>query len=283
MIVERKLRTRRLGLFARYRNYSQVTSWLADGFMGLAGHFPRLSRSLGSRPVEFHLKRFPGRLAARLGSSDRSVLHEVFMVGEYDQALAALGESPVELIVDLGANVGYTVRLWMAHFPGARILAVEPSSGNYAACLLNVQNGPSPGRVTVERAFIGESDGVAWLDTAIDEKNFRMVNRAAAGAESAPRLAMPTLLAKAGERGRVDLLKCDIEGSERELFRDCSAWINQVRCVVVEFHPPYDMQALLADITRGGAEVEAAWFLSKAETGWGNGTATVRLAQRAGG
>jgi hypothetical protein len=34
----------------------------------------------------------------------------------------------------------------------------------------------------------------------------------------------------------IDLLKIDIEGAEKEVFRDASAWIDNVRMLVVELH-----------------------------------------------
>ena len=34
----------------------------------------------------------------------------------------------------------------------------------------------------------------------------------------------------------IDLLKIDIEGAEREVFEDTSAWIGRVRSLIVELH-----------------------------------------------
>jgi len=33
-----------------------------------------------------------------------------------------------------------------------------------------------------------------------------------------------------------DLLKVDIEGSEKSMFEHCDAWIDRVRMIVVELH-----------------------------------------------
>jgi hypothetical protein len=35
---------------------------------------------------------------------------------------------------------------------------------------------------------------------------------------------------------RIDLLKLDIEGSERELFSSAETWLDKVECIVVELH-----------------------------------------------
>jgi hypothetical protein len=51
----------------------------------------------------------------------------------------------------------------------------------------------------------------------------------------------------------IDLLKCDIEGAEYHLFRDCGRWIQQVAAIAIELHPPYCLKDLMADLTRAGA------------------------------
>jgi hypothetical protein len=36
----------------------------------------------------------------------------------------------------------------------------------------------------------------------------------------------------------IDILKIDIEGAEREVFRDPSSWIGKVDALIVELHEP---------------------------------------------
>src|SRR5207247_2514943 len=36
--------------------------------------------------------------------------------------------------------------------------------------------------------------------------------------------------------GRIDILKIDIEGAEREVFAGSSRWINTVDCIIAELH-----------------------------------------------
>jgi len=52
---------------------------------------------------------------------------------------------------------------------------------------------------------------------------------------------------------RIDVLKCDIEGSETEVFKDCSSWIRRVRCMAVEVHNPYRAANLRDDLCRSHA------------------------------
>ena len=67
---------------------------------------------------------------------------------------------------------------------------------------------------------------------------------------------MQQILAQASDPQVVDLLKCDIEGAEAELFADCGPWIRRMKSIVVELHAPYDKTKFLVDIKRGGGEFD---------------------------
>ena len=67
-------------------------------------------------------------LYCRPGTSDLEVFRQVFMERQY----ACLGAAPSpRLIVDCGANVGYSSAYFLSRFPDAKLIAVEPDSGNF--------------------------------------------------------------------------------------------------------------------------------------------------------
>jgi len=57
--------------------------------------------------------------------------------------------------------------------------------------------------------------------------------------------------------GILDLLKCDIEGAEREVFAACDAWIGRVRCMVVEVHDGLGIPELAHALARAGGRFES--------------------------
>ena len=73
----------------------------------------------------------------RLGTSDGFVMEEIFVARVYAPVVSA-GLTRVRQIVDLGANVGLSIRFWRKYFPEARIVGVEPDLGNFEACRRNV-------------------------------------------------------------------------------------------------------------------------------------------------
>ncbi len=203
---------------------------------------------------QLSLRGIRGPLFARLGSTDWLVLQEVFIEGEYAM-VANAGLRDVRFVLDLGANVGYTARLWQHLFPGTRVIAVEPDSRNFALCRKNVDAGPDPAAVTLVRAAVAAKPGTVFLDATEGEWAVRVTASPARG-ESVEARTVPELLAGAGAGGRINLLKCDIEGAEQDLFRDCSAWIRNVDNIVIEVHGSYTSEMFREDIRRNGADFD---------------------------
>jgi FkbM family methyltransferase len=112
--------------------------------------------------------------------------------------------------------------------------------------------------VKVLQAAVGGSARQAYLDTSKSECRFELMNQAGGSAESVPVTTMEQLLEEFRIMGDIDLLKCDIEGSERELFSDCREWIGRVRNISIEVHGDYLKHTLLDDLRRNGADFEVA-------------------------
>ena len=66
-------------------------------------------------------------------------------------------------------------------------------------------------------------------------------------------LTIPELLRNGYSAASIDILKCDIEGSEVELFGNCQNWIGRVRALVVGLHGDYSVDEFLRDINCGPA------------------------------
>jgi FkbM family methyltransferase len=238
--------SRRLGL---RRSFGGTADWalsLYDALLRFRKSLPLPGRAQ-LRRVRVRGTRHP--LYIRLGTSDGFTLEEIFLQRVYRSVTdAELGE--VRQVVDLGANVGMTVRLWADRYPAARIVAVEPDEANLAVCRANTAADAS--RITLVRACVAGRPGVVHLDRSGDACAYRMADGAAMG-EPVPAMTLPQILDHAGFKGEIDLLKCDIEGAEREVFGDCGDWVGRVRNVIVELHPPYTREMLLADLARQGA------------------------------
>src|SRR5258705_8638429 len=81
-------------------------------------------------------------LYIRLGTTDWLVLEELYLDDGYGAVLRNLPDA--RQIIDLGSNIGLSVRLWQKHYPHAHIVAVEPDDDNFNICRMNVEAGEDP-------------------------------------------------------------------------------------------------------------------------------------------
>lgn len=237
--------------------FGDARSWLLGLYSGLL--LRRRGWPLPGRGAIVRV-RFAGQKGdyfVRLGTSDLLVAGEMFREGEYAPVLDSdLGD--VRAVVDLGANVGLSIRLWQERFPNARIVGVEPDASNMEVCRRNVGAGLRPERVTLIQACVAGERRRVVLDRSDLAWGFRMKDRGAAGnggtATEVEAIPLPDVLGRAGMGGAIDLLKCDIEGAEVEVFAGCAEWIGGVRHLVVETHAPYSQELFAADLRRAGSE-----------------------------
>jgi FkbM family methyltransferase len=145
--------------------------------------------------------------------TDLEVVREVFASGVY--ALPA-GVQPA-VILDVGSNIGASVRFLRARFPDAEIHAVEPDPTALKTLRANTAGDPritvhplAVGARTEERAFYQSLHG--WASSFSGDRR-----RAGGRWTTVQVVSLPDLLARIG-RDRVDLIKMDIEGAEWDVF-----------------------------------------------------------------
>lgn len=196
--------------------------------------------------------RIPGLaapVAVRAGTSDREALTQVFVESEYDTRYPGLPR----FIIDAGANVGYA-SVWFANvYPGAAIVAVEPDADNCAVLERNVA--PYRG-VRVVRAGVWPREASLAIENPSGKSWSFRVREAAPGERGFPAVSIAGLLEASG-LSVIDILKLDVEGTERELFSDagCDRWLSRTNMLFVETHDRYKPgceAALAAAVARHG-------------------------------
>jgi FkbM family methyltransferase len=175
-------------------------------------------------------------VAVRLRSSDMQVFQQVFVWQQYKPA-TQIGEPKV--IVDCGANVGYTSSYFLEHFPTARVIALEPDPHNADVCRRNLQ--PYGDRVLVlQKALWGSVAQLAFVENTRKKGDEWGIQVSTLGASQSEHMVegidITTLLATTGI-DQIDLLKIDIEKSEAEVFRNhADSWLHRVHNIAIELH-----------------------------------------------
>lgn len=188
----------------------------------------------GPEPYRLSSRAAAYPLWCRPGTSDRDVFNQVFVAREY----ACLdGVAEPRLIVDCGANVGYTTAYLLTRYPGATAIAIEPDPGNVALLRRNlsrfggrariVPSAVWPRRVGLVPSEIPFGDGREWA---------RRVREAHPGETPAMTgVDLGSVLAESGF-DRISILKVDVEGAESLLFGGPVPWLDQVDHIAIELH-----------------------------------------------
>jgi FkbM family methyltransferase len=197
-----------------------------------AGTALQATRLYGSKKtmVPVHLPQLRHPLWARSGTSDVPTFEEVFVAREYDLPFSDF--EPVQ-IIDLGANIGYASVYFSARWPGAKVLAVEPDGQNTAMLERNTR--PWPGITRLQAAVWAHPARVAIANPADASNAFRMQEFPEDDGSSVTAFTVDQLIDSVG-CDRLDLLKMDVEGAERDILQNADSWLSRVNVLVVELH-----------------------------------------------
>ncbi|NLD77708.1 MAG: FkbM family methyltransferase [Acidimicrobiales bacterium] len=199
---------------------------------------------------EVDLRELGPSVRIRSHTTDISVLGELTSGKSYAAAAACLPPTGDGVtIVDLGANTGLAARWLQQRCPGATLVCVEPEPGNVEVLRHNIATARPAG--VVFPVCVGADERTVSLEDHGGEFAFAMADDPGGDIEV---WTMEHVLKEAGV-DKIDLLKCDIEGAERELFADCSEWIGLVRSAVVECHDDFGVDDLLRLLEKNGSDL----------------------------
>lgn len=230
------------------RSLGNLRSGLLRLYDGLLNRFPGLPLPGRGRVWRVTISGFASPFAVRQGSKDWAALNGVLFKGEYDFAMRNLPPNLAH-IVDLGSNIGLTLRLWLERFPTARIVAVEPDPESMAICRRNVELARRLDAVSFLECCIAARPGVRHLRRTGDHMSHSIVTE---GGDESIAVSACTLDDVLGDlpEGRIDLLKCDVEGAEVELFRHPPSSLQRVDHLLIELHEAYTLDSLLAHLSQ---------------------------------
>lgn len=181
----------------------------------------------------------PYRLDVRPADSDPYVLTQIFTAREYAAhpfwgarlnaiaaALRRAGRVPV--IIDAGANVGYSALFLADQFPDAVVLAVEPDEDCVALIERNCGDHP---RIAVVRAALWSHRNGVEVNHPMGESWANRVSDTG----TTPSVTLEQLLEQVAGAAPL-VLKLDIEGAEAEVCAASAAAVAAFPCIMIEPH-----------------------------------------------
>jgi FkbM family methyltransferase len=209
-------------------------------FLGNLG-FASFSRYLLSAPLRTARKpyrltspyaRYP--LWVRAGTSDIYVFDQIFSRREY-RCLDEL--SVADLVIDCGANVGYSATYFLTRFPQCHLIAIEPDPLNFSALQRNTAAYGERSRNLLCAVWPHETSLVMSEENSAPGQEWgRTVREARAGETSTLKAIDSGTLIRTSGFQRCSILKMDIEGAEELIFESTPDWLSLVDALVIEIH-----------------------------------------------
>ncbi|NBB22937.1 FkbM family methyltransferase [Runella sp. CRIBMP] len=192
---------------------------------------------------QVNLYGFPVKL--RNQSSDFLVFQQVFIKGEYRKVIEIINENKISIntVMDLGANIGLTTLFLFQYFPKANFICVEPDEENYKLLRFNLL--PLKNTQVYKNAVWSEYKEIHLNRNFRDQKDWS-ISVSENNQESYSKVQTVTIndLVKGNNIDIIDLLKIDIEGSEKELFKDVvsASFLDFTRVLAIEIHDEFDVR-----------------------------------------
>jgi FkbM family methyltransferase len=163
-------------------------------------------------------------------NNDIGTIFKVFFAREY---AFKLNTTP-KTIIDCGANIGLASLFFANEFPDATIIAIEPDANNFKYLLQNTADYPN---IHCIQAAIWPR--VASLDIYDPGAGNWSLQTRVITEHSATTIESITInqILERYDWERIDILKIDIEGSEKELFSsDYEYWLSRTSSIAIELH-----------------------------------------------
>ena len=215
----------------KFEQYVEKKGTLADyvkrfgWFKGLVNYYCCRVRRSGR--VSVYYGSGNQRCVLRSGSADVMVFEQVFLFNDYDIDF----KTDPKLIIDAGAHIGLASLYFSNRFPQANIISLEPEPANFRLLSRNIRH---LSNITPVNKALWHFSGTVYLDNPNANSWAFRVSEAQSDVAVAT-MDIKTILDQCRE-DKIDIIKIDIEGSEKTLFSNNPSWIAQVDYLVIETH-----------------------------------------------
>lgn len=200
--------------------------------------------------------------------TDILIFNHIIIKEEYKTIIEIMRSNkiPCNTMIDAGANIGLTGLYFKAFFPEVNIVALEPNAANFSRLnnhieinnlknitLLNKGLWSHTTRLKGDNSFRG---GESW--------SFRLVDALDHEEALIEAVSIQDLI-KEYSLTYIDFLKIDIEGAEKEIFKDESAldWLKCTKLIAIEIHDEFlcrgSIEKILMD---NNFELSYSWELT---------------------
>lgn len=172
------------------------------------------------------------QLYIRTATSDFNTAVSCLVTKEYENIECS---NPLA-IIDAGANIGTSAIYFAKKYPSAKVFAIEPENENFDILKKNIYKYKNI--IPIKAAIWGKQETRAIQDRLTGPWGFTVCETNIKVKPMNQQVYCITIgsLMEEYDLDFIDILKMDIEGSERNVFENAEDWINRVGIITVELH-----------------------------------------------
>jgi len=140
---------------------------------------------------------------------------------------------PPKVIIDAGANIGASSIYFSEKYPESQIIALEPEETNFSILKLNTISYPN---IICLKKALWFKDEYLMIENPNDHKlSFQVKQSDNYNKSDIEGISINTLI-KQFNIQVIDILKMDIEGSEKDIFLYNTEWLDKLSVLFIELH-----------------------------------------------
>lgn len=188
--------------------------------------------------------------------SDYEVFKQIFNIGEYNVVLNMLRLNThfkeKKVIIDAGANVGYTSIFFSNYLENLKIYAIEPSLTNFEILKKNIDLKSSPEDFKIyHRALSEKPNSVYKIERNFGDKKDWAITTHEDIEGDIEGITLKEIIQE-NSLNYISLLKIDIEGAERFLFKKDNdfSFLNITEIIAIEIHDKFPIREDIYEILK---------------------------------
>lgn len=217
------------------------------------GYLVKLNGFIIQETDEFYQINFKGKKSKfiklrKRPSSDLDVFYQIYVDTEYLPLIKSYNANFINQndsvlnIIDAGSNIGLTSLFFTDYFNRAKIVAIEPDSQNFKLLDFNLSKRDNFDYIKVKGAVWSSNTKIKVINDFRDKSDwsFRVVESDEVDSIEAYTI---NYLANSNGFDYIDILKIDVEGSEKQIFNSLISDLNflkKTRCIAIEIHDEFD-------------------------------------------
>lgn len=189
-------------------------------------------------------------------SSDLDAFNMIYSKKEYLPVIKAYFDNFNNLnekalcIIDAGCNIGLTTLFFIDHFKKVNIACIEPELGNFKILDYNLKNCNDNTIYKINGAVWSNDCNIKIINDFKDKLDWSCRVEETTEINGIKAFTINSIIKNVGF-DTIDILKIDIEGSEKQIFDKNNSdleFLKITKCIAIEIHDFFDCRKQIYDI-----------------------------------